>query len=74
MKLRFYIYAVHAVNLRAKFANLAVKAYEKILVSILNFKSEFGEVIESKFESVSPQNVRNLGGFASRKILLCAIA
>ena len=49
MKLRFYIYAVHAVNLRAKFTNLAVKAYEKILVSILNFKSEFGEVIESKF-------------------------
>jgi len=51
--------------LQAKFANLAVKAYEKILISVLNFKSEFGEVIESKFESVSPQNVRNLGRFAS---------
>lgn len=48
MELRFYIYAVHAVNLRAKFANLAVKAYKKILISVLNFKSELGEVIESK--------------------------
>ena len=74
MKIQFYICAVHAVNLQAKFANLAVKAYKKILISVLNFKSEFSEVIESKFESVSPQNVRNLGGFASRKILLCAIA
>ena len=60
MKLRFYIYAVHAVNLQAKFANLAVKAYKKILISVLNFKSEFSEVIESKFVRVSPQNVRNL--------------
>ena len=74
MKLRFYICAVHAVNLQAKFANLAVKAYEKILILVLNFKSELGKVIESKFESVSSQNVRNLGGFASRKILLRAIA
>ena len=49
MKLRFYIYAVYAVNLRAKFVNLAVKAYEKILISVLNFKSEFGEVAKSKF-------------------------
>ena len=65
MKLRFYIYAVYAVNLRAKFVNLAVKAYEKILILVLNFKSELGKVIESKFESGSPQNARNLGGFAS---------
>ena len=65
MKIQFYICAVHAVNLQAKFANLAVKAYEKILISVLNFKSEFSEVIESKFESGSPQNARNLGGFAS---------
>ena len=48
MKLRFYIYAVYAVNLRAKFVNLAVKAYEKILILVLNFKSELGKVIESK--------------------------
>ena len=48
MKLRFYICAVHAVNLQAKFANLAVKAYEKILILVLNFKSELGKVIESK--------------------------
>jgi len=48
MKIQFYICAVHAVNLQAKFANLAVKAYEKILISVLNFKSEFGGVIESK--------------------------
>ena len=48
MKLRFYICAAHAVNLRAKFTNLAVKAYEKILISVLNFKSELGEVIEGK--------------------------
>lgn len=48
MKLRFYIYAVNTVNLQAKFANLAVKAYEKILVSVLNFKSEFSEVTKSK--------------------------
>ncbi len=48
MKLRFYICAVYAVNLQANFANLAVKAYEKILILVLNFKSEFGEVIESK--------------------------
>ena len=32
---------------------------------LVNFKSEFSEVIESKFESGSPQNARNLGGFAS---------
>ena len=74
MKLRFYICAVHAVNLQAKFVNSTVKAYEKILISVLNFKSELGKVIESKFESGSPQNAPNLGGFASRKILLCAIA
>lgn len=48
MKLRFYICAVYAVNLRAKFVNLAVKAYEKILILVLNFKSEFGEVVKSK--------------------------
>ena len=48
MKLRFYICAVHAVNLRANFANLAIKAYEKILILVLNFKSEFGEVTKSK--------------------------
>jgi hypothetical protein len=48
MKLRFYICAVYIVNLRAKFTNLAVKAYEKILILVLNFKSEFGGVIESK--------------------------
>ena len=49
MKLRFYICTAYAVNLRAKFANWAVKDYEKILIPILNFKSEFGDVIESKF-------------------------
>ena len=48
MKLRFYICAVHAVNLQAKFVNSTIKAYEKILISVLNFKSEFGGVIESK--------------------------
>ena len=48
MKLRFYICAVHAVNLQVNFANLAVKAYEKILISVLNFKNEFGEVTKSK--------------------------
>lgn len=48
MKLRFYICVVHAVNLQAKFANLTVKAYEKILTSVLNFKSELGKVIEGK--------------------------
>lgn len=49
MKLRFYICVAHAVNLRVKFANWAVKAYEKILIPVLNFKSEFGDVIENKF-------------------------
>ena len=48
MKLRFYTCAAHTLNLRAKFTNLAVKAYEKILVSVLNFKSEFGKVVKSK--------------------------
>ena len=48
MKLRFYICAAHAINLQAKFTNWAVKAYEKILISVLNFKSELGEVIEGK--------------------------
>lgn len=48
MKLRFYIYAVHAVNLQVNFANLAVKAYGKILILVLNFKSKLGKVIESK--------------------------
>ena len=48
MKLRFYICTAYAVNLRAKFANWAVKAYEKILIPILNFKSELGKVIEGK--------------------------
>lgn len=48
MKLRFYICVVHAVNLQAKFANLAAKAYEKILISVLNFKSELGKVTKSK--------------------------
>ena len=48
MKLRFYICAAHIVNLQAKFANLTAKAYEKILISVLNFKSEFGEVTKSK--------------------------
>ena len=48
MKLRFYICAAHIVNLQAKFTNLAVKAYKKILILVLNFKSEFGEVTKSK--------------------------
>ena len=48
MKLRFYICAAHTLNLQAKFTNLAVKAYEKILILVLNFKSEFGEVTKSK--------------------------
>ena len=48
MKLRFYICAVHAVNLQAKFVNSTIKAYEKILILVLNFKSEFSEVTKSK--------------------------
>ena len=48
MKLRFYICAVNTVNLQAKFANLAIRAYEKILILVLNFKSEFSEVTKSK--------------------------
>ena len=48
MKLRFYICAVNTVNLQVNFANLAVKAYEKILILVLNFKSKLGKVIESK--------------------------
>ena len=48
MKLRFYICAVYGVNLRAKFTNLTLKVYEKILISVLNFKGELGKVIEGK--------------------------